>query len=211
MIAKSEKEIRRGLSKSQYLVPAAAGKSSLLNYLFQTERLAICFRDRWDHRGDIIEVHLNIDGFPVVMSDTAGIRNSKDEIEKKGIKLALKRAEDADLNILVFEPKKCVDFTGFLRDLNIEKSIFVINKSDLGKKRKDLINHKPILISIKDETNIEKLIDKIKKNLTNKFVSAEDTLITRERHRQHLEQCIFHLDEFSKKEKDSDLIKQLKT
>ncbi len=177
----------------------------MLNY-FSKREVAIVSEIAGTTR-DIIEVHLNIDGFPVIMSDTAGIRNSKDEIEKKGIKLALKRAEDADLNILVFEPKS-VDFTGFLSDLNIEKSIFVINKTDLGKiKGKDLNKYKPILISIKDETNIEKLIDKIKKKLTNKFVSAEDTLITRERHRQHLEQCIFHLDEFSKKEKDSDFDK----
>ena len=50
---------------------------------------------------DVIETHLNIDGYPVVISDTAGIRESKNEIEKRGIKLALKRAEDADLNIVI--------------------------------------------------------------------------------------------------------------
>ena len=202
--SKVGERVREGF-KIAIIGPTNAGKSSLLNY-FSKREVAIVSEIAGTTR-DIIEVHLNIDGFPVIMSDTAGIRNSKDEIEKKGIKLALKRAEDADLNILVFEPKS-VDFTGFLSDLNIEKSIFVINKSDLGKiKGKDLNKYKPILISIKDEKNIEKLIDKIKKNLTNKFVSAEDTLITRERHRQHLEQCIFHLDEFSKKEKHSDFDK----
>ena len=202
--SKVGERVREGF-KIAIIGPTNAGKSSLLNY-FSKREVAIVSEIAGTTR-DIIEVHLNIDGFPVIMSDTAGIRNSKDEIEKKGIKLALKRAEDADLNILVFEPKS-VDFTGFLSDLNIEKSIFVINKSDLGKiKGKNLNKYKPILISIKDETNIEKLIDKIKKILTNKFVSAEDTLITRERHRQHLEQCIFHLDEFSKKEKDSDFDK----
>ena len=202
--SKVGERVREGF-KIAIIGPTNAGKSSLLNY-FSKREVAIVSEIAGTTR-DIIEVHLNIDGFPVIMSDTAGIRNSKDEIEKKGIKLALKRAEDADLNILVFEPKS-VDFTGFLSDLNIEKSIFVINKSDLGKiKGKDLNKYKPILISIKDEKNIEKLIDKIKKNLTNKFVSAEDTLITRERHRQHLEQCIFHLNEFSKKEKDSDFDK----
>ena len=199
--SKVGERVREGF-KIAIIGPTNAGKSSLLNY-FSKREVAIVSEIAGTTR-DIIEVHLNIDGFPVIMSDTAGIRNSKDEIEKKGIKLALKRAEDADLNILVFEPKS-VDFTGFLSDLNIEKSIFVINKSDLGKiKGNDLNKYKPILISIKDETNLEKLIDKIKKNLTNKFISVDDTLITRERHRQHLEQCIFHLNEFSKKEKDSD-------
>ncbi|MDC2995906.1 tRNA uridine-5-carboxymethylaminomethyl(34) synthesis GTPase MnmE [Candidatus Pelagibacter sp.] len=202
--SKVGERVREGF-KIAIIGPTNAGKSSLLNY-FSKREVAIVSEIAGTTR-DIIEVHLNIDGFPVIMSDTAGIRNSKDEIEKKGIKLALKRAEDADLNILVFEPKS-VDFTGFLSELNIEKSIFVINKSDLGKIRGNhLDKYKPISISIKDETNIEKLIDKIKQNLINKFVSAEDTLITRERHRQHLEQCIFHLDEFSKKEKDSDFDK----
>ena len=202
--SKVGERIREGF-KIAILGPTNAGKSSLLNY-FSKREVAIVSETAGTTR-DIIEVHLNIDGFPVIMSDTAGIRTSKNEIEKKGIKLALKRAEDADLNILVFEPKS-VDFTSFLSNINVEKSIFVINKSDLGKKKSnDLDKYKPILISIKDETNIEKLIDKIKKNLTNKFVSVEDTLITRERHRQHLEQCIFHLEEFSKKEKDSDFDK----
>ena len=202
--SKVGERIREGF-KIAILGPTNAGKSSLLNY-FSKREVAIVSETAGTTR-DIIEVHLNIDGFPVIMSDTAGIRDSKDEIEKKGIKLALKRADDADLNILVFEPKS-VDFTSFLSDLNVEKSIFVINKSDLGKKEgKDLDKYKPILISIKDETNIDELIDRIKKNLTNKFISVEDTLISRERHRQHLEQCILHLDEFSKKEKDSDFDK----
>ncbi len=202
--SKVGERIREGF-KIAILGPTNAGKSSLLNY-FSKREVAIVSETAGTTR-DIIEVHLNIDGFPVIMSDTAGIRDSKDEIEKKGIKLALKRADDADLNILVFEPKS-VDFTSFLSDLNVEKSIFVINKSDLGKKEgKDLDKYKPILISIKDETNIDELIDRVKKNLTNKFISVEDTLISRERHRQHLEQCILHLDEFSKKEKDSDFDK----
>ena len=202
--SKVGERIREGF-KIAILGPVNAGKSSLLNYLSKRE-VAIVSNIAGTTR-DIIEVHLTIEGFPVVMSDTAGIRNSKNEIEKKGIKLALKRAEDADLNILVFEPKS-VDTIGFLKDLNLQKSIFVINKSDLGlKKSKQLDKYQPIQISIKDETNIEKLISIIKKNLTDKFVSVEDTIITRERHRQHLEQCVLHLDEFKKKEDEKDFDK----
>ncbi len=200
--SKVGERIREGF-KIAILGPVNAGKSSLLNY-FSNREVAIVSEIAGTTR-DIIEVHLTIEGFPVVMSDTAGIRNSKNEIEKKGIKLALKRAEDADLNILVFEPKS-VDFIDFLQDLNLKKSIFVINKSDLGlKKSKELDKYQPLEISIKNESNIERLIEKIKKKLIDKFVSVEDTIITRERHRQHLEQCVIHLDEFKKKnEKDYD-------
>ena len=65
---------------------------------------------------DVIETHLNIDGYPVIISDTAGIRESKDEIEKKGIKLSLKKAENADLKLVVVDAKN-VDLKGFLNDL----------------------------------------------------------------------------------------------
>ena len=120
--------IREGF-KIAIVGPTNAGKSSLLNYLSRRE-VAIVSEIAGTTR-DVIETHLNIDGLPVIVSDTAGIRESKDEIEKKGIKLALKSAEDADLNIVVIEPKS-VHFTDFLRDLISEKSILAVNKSDLG-------------------------------------------------------------------------------
>ena len=202
--SKVGERIREGF-KIAIIGPTNAGKSSLLNYLSRRE-VAIVSEMAGTTR-DTIEVHLNIDGFPVVMSDTAGIRKSEDEIEQKGIKLALQKAEDADLNILVLEPKS-PDFTAFLKDLDLKKSLFVINKSDLGlNKNQELEQYSPILISIKDDVNIDKLIDQIKKNLKNKFVSTEDTIITRERHRQHLEQCVAHLDEFSKKNNEKDFDK----
>ena len=92
--------IREGF-KIAILGPTNVGKSSLLNYLSNRD-VAIVSEIAGTTR-DVIEAHLNLDGYPVIISDTAGIRESKDEIEKKGIKLALKRAEDADLNIIVIE------------------------------------------------------------------------------------------------------------
>jgi tRNA modification GTPase len=143
-----------------------------------------------------------------VVSDTAGIRDSKDEIEKKGIKLALKRAEEADLRLVVIEPKN-LDFTGFLNDLFDENSILVINKSDLLQKNLDpqIKKLEHVLISIIKNSNLDILINKIKNKLKNKFISSEDILITRERHRQHLEQCVEHLKSFSNKKKNDDLDK----
>ena len=140
--------IREGF-KISIVGPTNAGKSSLLNYLSKRD-VAIVSEIAGTTR-DVVETHLNIDGFPVIVSDTAGIRESKDEIEKRGIKLALKRAEDADLNLVIIEPKS-VDFTGFLNDLVNEKAIFVLNKSDLGI---DNINPglkklNPIIISLKN-------------------------------------------------------------
>jgi tRNA modification GTPase len=189
--------IREGF-KIAIVGPTNAGKSSLLNYLSKRD-VAIVSETAGTTR-DVIEVHLNVDGYPVVISDTAGIRESKDEIEKKGIKLALKKAEDADLNLVILDPKN-VDFTGFLNNSVSKKAIFVLNKSDLGIKK---INSKlkklnPISISLKNEKNIKQLISKIKKKLKNKFITSDDILITRERHRQHLEQCVYYLKNFEEK------------
>ena len=92
--------------------PTNAGKSSLLNLLSKRE-VAIVSETAGTTR-DVIEVHLNIDGYPVIISDTAGIRKSQDEIENKGIKIAFKRAEEADLRLVVIEPKN-LNFTGFLK------------------------------------------------------------------------------------------------
>jgi tRNA modification GTPase len=197
--------IREGF-KIAIVGPTNAGKSSLLNYLSKRE-VAIVSEVAGTTR-DVIETHLNIDGYPVIISDTAGIRESKDEIEKKGIKLALKRADDADLNIVIIEPKSA-DFTGFLTDLVDEKAIFVLNKSDLGVENISFKLKKlgPIIISLKKEKNIDELILAIKDKLKNKFISSKDILITRERHRQHLEQSIYHLQNFEEKEKLEDFDK----
>jgi tRNA modification GTPase len=197
--------IREGF-KIAIVGPTNAGKSSLLNYLSRRE-VAIVSEIAGTTR-DVIETHLNIDGLPVVVSDTAGISDSKDEIEKKGIRLALKRAEDADLNIVVIEPKSAY-FTGFLKNLVTDKSILVINKSDLGIDNMiyEFKKYNPIYISLKKEKNLDKLISAIKEKLKNQFINSEDILITRERHRQHLEQCVFHLENFKNKNESEDFDK----
>ena len=157
---------------------------------------------------DLIEIHLNIDGYPIVISDTAGIRESKNEIEKKGIKIALKKADDADLKLIVIDAKR-LDFKGVLKDLMDENAILVINKSDLL--NKDLnseikkLNH--ILISVKNNSNIDGLILKIKNKLKNKFITSDNILITRERHRNHLEQCLVYLKNFEEKNHTEDFDK----
>ena len=197
--------IREGF-KIAILGPTNAGKSSLINHLSNRD-VAIVSEVAGTTR-DVIETHLNIDGYPVIISDTAGIRESKDEIEKKGIKLSLNRAEEADLKLVVVDAKS-PDFTDVLKGLLDENAILVINKSDLLEKEIDSeiknINH--VLISIKDNKNIDELISKIKNNLKNKFITSDDILITRERHRQHLEQCLDHLNNFNKKKEIEDFDK----
>ena len=119
--------IREGF-KIAIIGPPNVGKSSLLNYLSKRE-VAIVSEKAGTTR-DVIETYLDLEGIPVIISDTAGIRDSNDEIEAKGVKLAINRAEDADLIIILLSQKSLI-LKGFLRK-NSEKSIIAINKSDLG-------------------------------------------------------------------------------
>jgi len=197
--------IREGF-KIAIIGPSNAGKSSLLNYL--SKRDAAIVSEIAGTTRDVIETHLNFDGYPVVVSDTAGIRDSKDEIEKKGIKIALNRAEDADLKLVIVSAKN-VDFTKVLKDLLAKNAILVVNKSDLikGKLNSKFKKYKHVLISIKKDLNLNKLISKIKSKLKNQFISTENILITRERHRQNLKNCVYHLQKFQEKKYAKDFDK----
>ena len=197
--------IREGF-KIAIIGPTNAGKSSLLNHLSNRD-VAIVSETAGTTR-DVIEIHLNIDGYPVVISDTAGIRDSKNEIEKKGIKLALDRAENADLKLIVVEAKN-IDFKGILKDLMDKNAILVINKSELldNELSPEIKKLDHVLISVKDNLNVDDLILKIKDKLKNKFITSEDILITRERHRQHLEQSLVYLRNFQEKNQAEDFDK----
>ena len=197
--------IREGF-KIAIIGPPNSGKSSLLNYL--SKRDAAIVSEIAGTTRDVIETHLNLDGYPVIVSDTAGIRSSKNEIEKKGIKIALKRAGDADLRLVIVSAKN-VDFTGVLKGLLTKNAILVVNKSDLikGKLNSKFKKYENVLISIKKDSNLNKLITKIKSKLKNKFTTAEDILITRERHRQNLKNCAQHLEKFQKKKSAQDFDK----
>ena len=197
--------IREGF-KIAIIGPTNAGKSSLLNLLSNRD-VAIVSEIAGTTR-DVIETHLNIEGYPVVVSDTAGIRDSKNEIEKKGIKLALDNAENADLKLIIIDAKS-IDFKGVLKELLDEKAILVVNKSDLLKEdlSSEIKNFEHVLISVKNNFNVEDLIIKIKNKLKNKFITSKDILITRERHRQHLEKCLNYLKRFEEKNEAQDFDK----
>ena len=198
-------KIREGF-KIAIVGPTNAGKSSLLNYLSKRD-VAIVSEVAGTTR-DVIETYLNLDGYPVIISDTAGIRDSIDEIEKKGIKLALEKAENADLNIIVLEPKS-VNLSHFLNGIISKNAIVVINKTDLGidKLNNEFKKYNPIQISIKEEKNLDKLLNLIKENLKNKFISSEEIFITRQRHRMNLEQCVTSLKNFEEKNTKEDFDK----
>jgi tRNA modification GTPase len=180
-----------------------AGKSSLLNLLSKRDA-AIVSAEKGTTR-DVIEVYLNIDGYPVILADTAGIRESKNEIEKKGISLAISKSKESDLNLIMID-NSSNNIDPKIKNLINEDSIVVLNKSDVDNKQ----NHNfrktdTILISVKNNKNIVQLTTQIKKKLSNKFIVSNNILVTRERHRVKLNDCLKEIDNFLNKDQNKDI------
>ena len=179
-----------------------AGKSSLLNLLSKRE-VAIVSEEEGTTR-DILETHLNIDGFPVILADTAGIRKAKNEVEKKGISLALSKSKESDLNIIMID-NTSIKINKEIRDLVNDDSIVLLNKSDIKSNQIHKFDAETILVSVKENKNIDQLTKKIKEKLNKKFVPSNSILITRERHRVKLNECLKEIDKFLKKDQNKDI------
>jgi len=193
-------KIREGF-KIAIIGEVNAGKSSLLNLLSKREA-AIVSEEEGTTR-DIIETYLNIDGYPVILADTAGIREAKNEIEKKGVSLALSKSKEADLNLVVID-NSSKNLEKKIQGLINNNSIVVLNKADLNGKK----NHnfkESVLISVKENKNIDELVKKIKKLLKSKFTLSKNILVTRERHRIKLNNCLVEIDNFLKKDQKKDI------
>ena len=179
------------------------GKSSLLNLL--SKRDAAIVSDEAGTTRDVIETYLNLDGYPVILADTAGIREAKNDVEKKGISLALSKFKEADLNIVVIDNSN-KEISDKIRSMINKDSIVLLNKSDVQAKENHKFNNvDAVLASVKDNKNIDKLINLIKQKLNKKFSTNNSALITRERHRVKLNECLKEIDKFLMKDRKKDL------
>jgi len=179
-----------------------AGKSSLLNLLSKRE-VAIVSDEAGTTR-DVIETYLNLDGYPVILADTAGIRDAQNEIEKKGISLALRKSKESDLNIIVID-NSSKKINKEIQSMINKDTIIFLNKSDISDKQNHKFDVDTVLASVKNNRNIDKLINLIKAKLGKKFTSNYSALITRERHRVKLNNCLKEINKFLKKDQNKDL------
>jgi tRNA modification GTPase len=183
--------LRNGL-KLIILGAPNVGKSSLLNFLMQRDVAIVS--DIAGTTRDIIEGHLDIGGYPIIVQDTAGIRSkSNDLIEQEGINRAIKSAQFSDIKIIMIDASK-PDYSG-IESLIDDKTILVINKIDLSDGYEDqVIKYKePIRISLKDNVGLNLLLKGIE-NIANNIAGHLDSpQITRERHRYQLEQALKYL------------------
>ena len=179
-----------------------AGKSSLLNLI--AKRDVAIVSDEAGTTRDVIETYLNIDGYPVILADTAGIRDAKNEVEKKGVSLALGKSKEADLNIVVID-NSSKSINNEIKKMINKDSIVLLNKSDILNKQNHELDADIVLASVKENRNIDILIKKIKEKLSKKFTSNNSALITRERHRVKLNECLKEINNFLKKDQSKDL------
>ena len=175
-----------------------AGKSTLLNYL--SKRDIAIVSDIAGTTRDIIEVSLNIAGIPVILYDTAGIRETEDIIEKEGVKRAIRNANTADIKILVVDSNN-LNIDKNIIDLIDKNTIILLNKIDILKNKnidKNIFKDAEILeISLKDKINLDKFLDILKNKLESIVSPNINTTITNERYRNELEKALEYLEFFN--------------
>jgi len=184
--------LREGFSIA-ILGPPNAGKSSLLNALAQRDA-AIVSPTAGTTR-DVIEVHLDIGGYPVMLADTAGLREGADTIESEGIRRARARAEQADLKILVFDGAVWPHKDNVTQSLVNDDALIVVNKADLFDSA-TIQDDEALFISVQDNIGIDALLQKLAHEIAQRFATSagETPPLTRARHRAALEECLTHLD-----------------
>ncbi len=179
--------LRDGLAVA--IVGAAnAGKSSLLNRLAGREA-AIVSATAGTTR-DVIEVHLDLGGWPVVVADTAGLREAAGEVEAEGVRRAMARAAAADLRLAVFDAARPPDAaTLALIDRN---TLVVINKADLaGAPLPDRVAGRPALaVSARSGAGMGALLAAVEAEVAGRMEAGGAAPFTRERHRAAAAECL---------------------
>jgi len=177
--------------------PTNAGKSSLLNAI--VSRQAAIVSDVAGTTRDALDVHLDVGGYPVILTDTAGLRQSDDTIEKQGIEIAKQKAEDADLILGVFDGALCSkDVFENMPDAFKNKMIFVAEKADIlsEQQKEDLKKQGCIVVSAKTKEGFGQLFEQIQTRIGAGISSGSSEIITRVRYREALKECAENLQSF---------------
>ncbi len=208
--------LRNGL-KLAIIGKPNVGKSSLLNYLMQRD-VAIVSEIAGTTR-DVIEGHLDIGGYPIILQDTAGIRVSNDTIEQLGIDKAKEIQKEADIKIIVLDISKGQQMPEEFISLICPNTIILVNKTDLMNvadlssifDKDQIFRHfqklnveEPenligniIFTSTKNKQGLDRLLSKIGIIAENIASPSENPQITRQRHRLQLEKASAALNQFS--------------
>lgn len=173
--------------------PVNAGKSSLLNALARRE--AAIVSDKPGTTRDVVEVRLDLNGFPVIVSDTAGLRETDEEVEAEGVRRALASAADAQIVVWLVDGAQ-PEPVGPPAELAPEKLIVVVNKSELLTSRDAFPIDAGLFISVHTQEGIGDLVTWLGDEAARRFDTEGDAPLTRERHRRELEETLCALRAF---------------
>jgi tRNA modification GTPase len=179
--------------------PPNAGKSSLMNALARRD-VAITAASAGTTR-DVIEVALDLLGYPVLLADTAGLRAATDAVEIEGVRRARARAEAADLRLAVVDATRPEEGAA-LAGLVDGATLIVANKIDLkpadGGGWADRLGAGPALrLSVRSGEGMEALLDRLGAEVRERFAPGAAPVVTRARHRQALGDCLAALERFA--------------
>ena len=165
------------------------GKSSLLNRLARRD-VAIVHNVAGTTR-DVIEVNLDLSGYPITISDTAGLRESDDEVENEGMRRARMVADSADLVAGLFDASRYPDLDSFTLSLLGAEGLAVFNKTDLMARNLPNMVGKcsAIPVSCKTGAGLDRLMEELRSKAEQMMVGNGSPIISRERHRESLAAC----------------------
>ena len=177
------------------------GKSSLLNALANSD-VAIVSDEAGTTR-DVIEVSLDLNGFPVRLMDTAGLRKGGGAIEEEGIKRALGKAEDADLKLVLVRADNWPDMSSSSKTLLDDGAVLVITQTDktpmFHVKHSDIPSGLAgcVSVSVQEDHGLDQLFEMLQQYVVSAMAPREVPSLTRVRHRSALEEVVEHLSRFS--------------
>ncbi len=171
-----------------------AGKSSLLNALARRDAAIVSARAGTTR--DIIEVQLDLGGYPVVLADTAGLREAAaDEVEEEGIRRARDRAARADVKVAVFDATALPDLDPATLALIDADSVVVLNKCDVVAVTPSIIaGASPVLVSARTGAGLRDLEQRLTAFSADRLAVGSAPSLTRARHRAALDECGAALD-----------------
>lgn len=170
------------------------GKSSILNQL--AKRDVAIVTDIAGTTRDVVEVHLDLGGFPVTVADTAGLREAADEVEAEGVRRTRLRAAEADLRLAVFDATRGRAADPETAALVDDDTLILINKTDLSVYKVDAGDDADRILAVSARTGagFDRLIERVSAMLRDRMSMSETPGLTRARHRDGLKEALGALD-----------------
>jgi tRNA modification GTPase len=202
--ARRGERLREGLTIA-VVGPPNAGKSSLINRLAQRD-VAIVTPEPGTTR-DVLEVHLDLAGYPVTLLDTAGLREPVGGAEAEGVRRARQRAADADLRLALFDGALWPALDPETLALLDESTMIVVNKADLGRLPGELVvaGRPAERLSCLTGEGMELLLELLRARASEQMALGQTPMLTRARHRAALHAALEALGRIAALPPDAEL------